>query len=221
MNQITTGANQSGVDQVGMVLEIERLIVRYQQGDETALERLAELAYWRLKRIAAAVIGQRWDHPSLSPTVLVHEGFLKLFEADAFRGVRDAGHFFSLFARAMKQQLCDYERKRGAQKRGKGFQRVELAAVYHRLQTSELSFVELDDTITQLERRDAEAAITAEAIRLKVFAMMTVPEIADALRIKPSVVERHLRIGRAYLTRVLLTNDSGNGRMQRVARESL
>lgn len=94
------------------------LLLRWRQGDMVALDRLVPLVYDELRRIARAHL--RADrNPSLQPTALVHELYLRLADRDHMI-IRDRTHFFAMAARVMRQVLVDHARRRLADKRGGG-----------------------------------------------------------------------------------------------------
>jgi RNA polymerase sigma factor (TIGR02999 family) len=91
--------------------------LKWQGGDETALERLVPLVHQELHAIAGrCMAGERVGH-SLQGTALVHEAYLRLVDAKqvAWQG---RAHFLAVAARAMRRVLVDHARARHAGKRG-------------------------------------------------------------------------------------------------------
>ncbi len=92
------------------------LLVRSAQGgDRTAESAVYRLAFPRLRRTAAMLLTRESPSHLLQPTALVGELFFKLRRLD--HHILGREHFFRLAARAMRQTLVDYGRKRRAQKR--------------------------------------------------------------------------------------------------------
>jgi ECF sigma factor len=60
------------------VVEISQLLVNWSKGDEAALEQLMPFVYAELRKMARTYLRQRGGHPSLQPTILVHEAYLRL-----------------------------------------------------------------------------------------------------------------------------------------------
>ncbi len=96
--------------------EITSLLIRWNEGDREAYDKLVPLVYQELKQIARRVEAQH-GVSTLQPTAVVHELYLKLVES-ASRNYESRLHFFSLAARAMRQMLIDRGRMQGAAKRG-------------------------------------------------------------------------------------------------------
>src|SRR4051812_12798315 len=67
----STGVNPMNPESVTLLLE------RWSQGDPTALERIIPLVYQELRSLAVRELRREWQ-PTLQPTALVHEAYLKL-----------------------------------------------------------------------------------------------------------------------------------------------
>ncbi len=96
--------------------EITRLLRRWGDGDESALDRLIPLVYAELHRVAHRRLGGERTGHTLQTTALVHEAYARLAGSDVRWS--DRAHFFALAARAMRRILVDYARRRAASKRG-------------------------------------------------------------------------------------------------------
>ena len=107
--------------------EITQLLLAYAQGDQKAGETLFTLVYGALEAIAHRQLAGQGSGQTLSSRDLVHEAYLKLFGAAQVTW-QSRVHFFAMAARAMRQIIIDYARRRRAQKRGGGAQQVTLEA---------------------------------------------------------------------------------------------
>lgn len=172
--------------------------------DAAAMKVMFDSIYGELKRLARRRHGGM-SH-TLNTTGLVHETYLKLHQAGAVR-VRDREHFFALAARAMRQIAIDVARARFAGKRG-GVERhvVELEEADDLagigLGVDEL--VRLDSALDALEARDKELA---DLVELRVFAGLTIAEIADLRGVGARTVDREWRRARTYLFDALSVDD--------------
>src|SRR5204862_3142218 len=92
---------------------------RWRAGEPEALERLLPLVYAELRQVAAAQMRRESASPTLQPTALVHEAYLKLVDASQVDW-QDRAHFLATAARAMRQVLVEHARARGARKRDFG-----------------------------------------------------------------------------------------------------
>ncbi|MCB9829875.1 MAG: hypothetical protein H6806_08970 [Planctomycetes bacterium] len=99
-------------------------------GDDPASsgELFARL-YGELRALAGRVAGRGGAALTLSPTVLVHEAWIKLARPGAEAAVEDRNHFLNLAARAMRQVLVSHAREQGAAKRGGDRQRERFTVV--------------------------------------------------------------------------------------------
>src|SRR5207342_1029083 len=82
-----------------------------------ASERLFEMAYDELRRIARLQRRRVGHSHTLNTTALVHEAYLKLSHG-AHAAEFEREHFLALTARAMRQILIDHARSRVCLKRG-------------------------------------------------------------------------------------------------------
>src|SRR5581483_4677731 len=66
------------------------------------------------------------------------------------------------------------------------------------------AMIDLDDALTKLGAADPQAA---EVVKLRVFAGMTVEEVAEVRRVSPRTVKRNWAYARAWLGRELASYD--------------
>ena len=99
--------------------EITRCLLDHARGDAEATEKLVELVYQDLRRIAHRQRWRRGGGLSLDTTGLVHEAYLKLVDRSR-TSWNDRTHFFAVAARAMRQILVDQARHKLRAKRGGG-----------------------------------------------------------------------------------------------------
>lgn len=182
-----------------MTGDITQLLRSVAAGDAGAFDRLYELAYDELRQIARR---QRWRHPAggtLQTTALVHEAYVKLFDASTL-DPQDRAHFFALAARAMRQVLIDHFRGAQADKRGGAAVRVELAEHDVPVEQRGAVLLALDEALGRLERLDPRLARVVEC---RFFGGMTQDEIAAALGVTDRTVRNDWRKAKAFLAREL------------------
>lgn len=179
--------------------EVTRLLPGVRQGDAAALDRVFELVYSELRRIAAARLRAERDGHTLQPTALVNEAYLKL-AASPGADLQDRPHFLAVAARAMRQVLVDHARRRDAAKRGAGVSPVTLtgrgdpAAEAPGLDSDEL--IALDDALDRLDVLDARLR---QVVELRFFGGLTDSEIGDVLGVTRRTVQRDWARARAWL----------------------
>jgi RNA polymerase sigma factor (TIGR02999 family) len=184
---------------------VTRLLGRWRQGDESALETLMPLVYDELRRLARAAMRGEGPGHELQTTALVHEAYARLVGADV--PFTDRVHFFSVAARMMRRILVDHARQEAAAKRGGGrAHRVTLTDALAGRDLPLVEFIDLDAALTRLAQQDERKS---RAIELHYFAGLTSDEIATALDVAPATVRGDLRLARAWLRRELTENTSG------------
>ena len=164
--------------------EVTTILCEWKQGSRTAPERLLSLVYDELRVLASARMAQERPDHTLQPTALVHEAYVRLVDADQVPSWESRGHFFAAAATAMRRILIDWARTKSRSKRGGGRNRVPLDGLSDEtVFGSPERLVELDDALNLFEREDPE---TAELVRLRVYAGLSIVEAAGVLGISRS-----------------------------------
>lgn len=175
--------------------DVTGLLVKWQNGDDDALEQLAPYIYEELHRIAAGYIRRETGNVTLQATALVNEAYLRL--AGGNLSFTNRSHFFALAARMMRRILVDHARRRSAGKRGGGAYHVTLDEDFV-VDDSGLALIELDKALEKLESFDARLA---KAIEYRFFGGMSYDEAAEALGISRSTLFEEVRLAKAWLMR--------------------
>lgn len=177
--------------------DVQSLLERATKGDRDAWERLVELVYPDLKRLARSAIGGRQRH-TLDTTALVHECYLRLAKADGT--LRDRGHLMALAARIMRQLLIDHARERLAGKRGGGAAPLPLEGADVAGDDAFESLIEIDRALTQLA---VQSPRQAQVFECRYFGGLNDEQTASALGISPRTAHRDWDAGRAWLAAAL------------------
>jgi RNA polymerase sigma-70 factor (ECF subfamily) len=183
-----------------MVAEQQRdltlILGRARAGDERARGELITLVYDELRQVATRMMRrERTDH-TLPPTAVVHEAVIRLLGDAVFDKSPDRAFLFASAARAMREVLIDHARRRAADRRGGGRQRVPLDLVVDYFEAQDLDVIavhEALDRLTELNERQGQV------MTLRYFGGLTVPEVAEALGVSSVTVERDWRLARAWL----------------------
>lgn len=174
--------------------EVTQLLIRSEQGDAVARDRLYVLLYADLKRLASRAMG-KGSARTLNTTGLVHECFLRL--ASAAASPLSRGHFFALSARIMRQVVCDHARSRLAEKRGGAQVALTLNEEIAGAAADEAAqLVELDDLLGALGEHNPRQA---QVVSCRVFAGLTTAETAEALGVSERTVEMDWSNARTWL----------------------
>jgi RNA polymerase sigma factor (TIGR02999 family) len=179
-------------------LEMASLWANFSRGDTHARERLLGLYYEEIRRIARRILNGDVGRMHIQPTDLVHEAVIKLLGSAPIQ-VRDQNHFLALTARVMRLTLIDEVRKHKASKRGQIVTLWDEAG-----STAQPVEIDLfDETLDRLAQIEPEGA---RIVELRFYAGMTLPEIAVALSISESTVQRRWRIARAWILKETQAN---------------
>ncbi len=175
--------------------EITALLQQVGGGDREAVDRLMQLVYGELRRLAGYYMREeRVDH-TLQPTALVHEAYLRMFGQREIEW-HDHAHFVCAAARTMRQILVDHARKRGRAKRGGNFRKVTLKESVVISDDQPEVLIALDEAMAKLAALDLRQA---EIVEMLYFTGMTQDEAAKALGLSEITVRREWRLARAWL----------------------
>jgi RNA polymerase sigma factor (TIGR02999 family) len=176
--------------------EITRLLAVVARGGDVAESdaRLLELLEERLRRMARARMrGERPDH-TLRPTELVNEAYLRIADRDGAWDNR--AHFFGAAVEAMRRILVEHARRRAAEKRGGGVERVTFDDLEVASDEPDTDVLALDEALKALEAEDERLA---GVVRLRYFGGYTIIEVAELLDVSPATVKRDWTYARAWL----------------------
>lgn len=153
------------------------------------LDELFTRLYDKIRRLASRV---RWSgtNPTLSPTALAHEAYLKLRKDPPDFAARSYDEIIAIFANAMHQILIDAARRKGAQKR----------AV---VSSPDKPGLPIEDAIAiagALEGLERENPAQARVVQCRFLLGMTVEETAAALGFSRRSVEREWHDAKVRLT---------------------
>jgi RNA polymerase sigma factor (TIGR02999 family) len=176
--------------------EVTRILSAIEQGDPQAAAQLLPLVYAELRQLAAQRMAQENPGQTLQATALVHEAYVRLAGAEPGRQWRSRGHFFAAAAEAMRRILIDNARRKQRQKRGGDRVRQDLDVVDLAAPESPEDLVALDEALTKLAAADRAAA---DVVRLRFFAGLPIPEVAEVLGISPRTADRLWAYARAWL----------------------
>jgi RNA polymerase sigma factor (TIGR02999 family) len=179
--------------------DVTRILSAMEQGDPQAAEHLLPLVYDELRKLAAVKMAQEGPGQTLQPTALVHEAYMRLVGVPHEQHWDSRGHFFAAAAEAMRRILIEQARRKKSLRRGGQFARIPVAdAVAESGFADHEELLTLDEALTKLAAVDAESA---ELVKLRYFAGLTVAEAAEALGISSRTAKRNWAFARAWLQR--------------------
>jgi len=163
--------------------------------DANAPERLLPMVYAELRRLAASKMSTEPAHQTLQPTALVHEAWLRITASKdiVWQG---RNHFFGVAAEAMRRILIERARRRGAAKRGGGWERLDLEHVDVASETQADTLLALDEALARLMEVDPRSG---ELVKLRFFGGLTLDEAGEVLGFSGRTAKRCWAFARAWL----------------------
>lgn len=178
---------------------ITQLLDAARRGEAGAPQALFSAVYAELRKLARSQ-RRRWrGNETMNTTALIHEAYLKL-HAQGVAGFENHKHFFATAAKAMRQVLVNYAEQQAAGKRGGKALRVTLDEVTLASEVSADELLDLHRLLTELE---AENPRRCRIVECRVFAGMTVAEVAEVLSISEATVKREWQVASAQIFRRL------------------
>ena len=172
-------------------------------GDPQAAAQLLPLVYDELRRLAAQKLAHEKPGQTLEATALVHEAYLRLAGTDDPPRWNDRIHFYAAAAEAMRRILIDNARKKKCEKRGGQQQRVEWHHDIEAPANLNDDLLAIDEALTRLAAEDAESA---QLVKLRFYAGLSVEEAADVMGVARATAYRTWNYAKAWLRTKL-----GNG----------
>jgi RNA polymerase sigma factor (TIGR02999 family) len=182
---------------------VTELLLAFDAGDRSALDRLMPMVYGELRRIASQRLRGEGPAETLQTTSLVHEVYLRLVDG-ARVGWQSRSHFYAVAARAMRHILVDRARERAAQKRGGGVAGLPVEAADEAIGAAAAwaesdhahRVLAVDSALAKLEAVDRRLVSVVE---LRFFVGLTLAEVAESLDISPAAAWREWTAAKAFL----------------------
>jgi RNA polymerase sigma factor (TIGR02999 family) len=184
---------------------VTRLLVRWGDGDQTALTSLMPIVYRELHRLASNYLRRERPGHTLQPTALVNEAYLRLINQKSTRW-QNRAQFYGIAAQLMRRILVDHARQHQAGKRGGSDQeRLSITSAdqfgaKERPSALPLDLLELHEALKELESIDPQQG---RVVELKFFGGLSIEETSEVLGVGHATVERDWKMARAWLRRKL------------------
>jgi RNA polymerase sigma factor (TIGR02999 family) len=178
---------------------VASLMVRFRQGDRAAADRLVELLYPELRKLAGAKMrGERSQH-TWQPTLLVNELYLTLVKIKALSGDSHSGEekaaFLGLAGHIMKRLLIEHARPL--------YRRAEKVEFRDRPDPGPPGAESLQFVEEALSRLGAIDPKLRAVIEMKVFEGLTGDEIARELGCSARTVANYWTYAKRWLQKEL------------------
>jgi RNA polymerase sigma factor (TIGR02999 family) len=179
--------------------DVTQLLVAIGQGDQKATAELLPLVYEELRRLAAQKLAQEKPGQTLQATALVHEAYLRLLgPAGADQPWNSRGHFFGAAAEAMRRILVENARRKQRLRHGGDRSREDLTPAEIAAPEVSEDLLALDEALERFIEHDPQSA---ELVKLRYFAGLTIPQAAEILGVSPRKADSLWSFARAWLRR--------------------
>ena len=175
--------------------DITAMLAAWKDGDRDSLDRLMNVVYPELRRLAHRHLARRRAGESLESAALANEAYLKLVRAGGIR-CENRAHFLALCAQIMRRILVDHARQRGFARRGGNVARVTVDEALLPAQARSIDVLALDEALDTLARSDPRKS---RVVELRYFVGLSIDETADVLGVSADTVKRDWRMARAWL----------------------
>lgn len=173
------------------------------QSERERSDRWISEMYDELHRLASGYMRAEQPTVSLSPTVLIHELFLRLPPAEEY----SRNHFFALASTTMRRVLVDQARSRRRQKRGGQYVKKEFNDWDAISLTDTEQVLAVDEALEHLGKLDDRQA---KVVEMKFFGGLTIEEIAQQLGVSKRTIESDWTMAKAWLRRHFAAESSGS-----------
>ena len=185
-----------------MGTKIHKLLKSAKNGEDV-YDEIYTLVYDELKRMASYKI--QLENPDLtySRTELVHETYLKMLSQSEI-SFNDRSHFLAIASNCMRQILIDHARKKKADKRGRDPEKhTYVDELFNQNQDMVDELIEIDEALDRLEKLSSRLS---DVVTMRFFGGMKVEEVAEALGISESTVNRDWLKARGWLHKEIKQN---------------
>ena len=175
--------------------EVSQLLQAWNDGDETALEKLMPLVYKELHHMARHYMARESPGHTLQTTALVNEAYVRLVDS-AHANFQNRIHFLAVCAQAMRRILADWGRSRRALKRGGKIPLLRLDEALDGGEAPGLDFADLDEALKALAKVDPRKS---QVVELRFFGGLNLEETAEVLKVSSDTVMRDWKMAKNWL----------------------
>ena len=177
--------------------DITELLVDWNNGDKTAIDRLLPLVEKELHRLAHSYMRREDPNHTLQTTALINETYMRLVDQRRVQW-QNRAHFFGIAAQIMRRILLNHARDQSRLKRGGKAVHVSLSHALIMPDEKDREIMALDDALNRLEAIDQRKG---KVVELRYFGGLTVEEVAEVLNVSKITVMRDWKFAKAWLAR--------------------
>lgn len=162
-------------------------------------QRLFELLYDEIRRVARGHLRRESAGHTLSATALAHEAWFRMAEQSRTQW-KSRGHYLAVASTMMRRILVNHELARRADKRASDLVTLTASALEQIGAAPDRDVVAVHEALLAFEAIDPRAA---KVVELRFFGGLENEEVADALGLSLATVKRDWTLARAWLRREL------------------
>jgi RNA polymerase sigma-70 factor (ECF subfamily) len=178
--------------------DVSALLIAWNDGDKTALDKLMPLVYVELRKLAHRYMRRERSGHLLQTTALISEAYLRLVDQKRAHW-QNRAQFFGVASQLVRRILVDEARKERSVKRGGG-SKLPLTEAVQKFEERDKELIALDLALSSLAEIDSRKS---QIVELRYFGGLSVEETADFLKISPATVMRDWSMAKAWLYREL------------------
>ena len=148
-------------------------------------EKLIPLVYDQLRELAGKYLRHERGGHTLQGTALVHEAFLKMLQSSQVDW-KGKTHFYHVAARAMRQVLVDYARRKKAIKHGGGHKTEFLTEIADTGEDTTFNMLALNELLEELTQLDP---CQGRIVELKVWGGLSDDEVSQTLGVSKRKIQ--------------------------------
>lgn len=160
-------------------------------------QRLFELLYDEIRRVARGHLRREQPGHTLSATALAHEAWFRMAEQSRTQW-KSRGHYLAVASTMMRRILVNHELARRADKRDADLVPLTWSALEQIGTGPDRDLVAVHEALLAFEAIDPRAA---KVVELRFFGGLENEEIADAMDLSLATVKRDWTLARAWLRR--------------------
>lgn len=164
-----------------------------------ATEAWVDATYSEMRSLAEKFLSGESNTVTLSPTVLVHEVYVRLTKQRSVQ-YQSRSHFLAIASTMMRRILVDHARARTRVKRGGKNIRLTFDENLLVSTSRDEDVLAIEEALQELGQMDARQS---RIVEMRFFGGMTVPEVAEALGLSTRTIEKEWQLSKAWLRKKL------------------
>jgi RNA polymerase sigma factor (TIGR02999 family) len=179
--------------------EVTQWLAQIDARDPAVAQRLFELLYSELRRLARSHLRREEPGHTLSATALTHEAWFRL-AAQTRTEWKNRGHFLAVASTMMRRILVNHAEARRAAKREAELVPLTLSGLEELGAAPDRDVIAVHEALLAFEAVDPRAA---KVVELRYFGGLEIEEIAEVQGTSAATVKRDWTLARAWLRREL------------------